>query len=383
MKSKLCVLLLLLCVCFSVFSGTCLADKDYSPYVIEVKVSAGDTVSNLCDSRRIDYYAVRDAILIVNGFASESALSAVSPGQTIYLPRSKAAADSIVALYNSTVSATIPASYVETVTVQQGDTLYSICAEHGLTYNTCQEAIKKLNLWSSDYRLSSIYAGQEILIPSSDEATAAIMAAVSESAAAESGIDASSEDHFEYYLAAHTVAAGETIQSVCSQLGILYSAEVDEMLRAINNLDASGSLPVGSSCLVPSKTASGASYMVYSHKVVFGDTIENLCEKYAVRYADSRRLLQGLNPGAALNALRVGEEILLISPAPVSAPASASSAQTSSSAAIPVSPSTPYPAATSYPAASYPASSYPAASYPATFNAVSPEAEPEIVITVK
>ena len=119
MKRKLSGFLFLLCIFFSVFSGTCSAEKDYSPYVIEVKVNAGDTVSNLCDSRRIDYYAVKDALLIVNGFASEAGLSAVSPGQTLYLPRSKADADSILALYNSTVSTTIPASYVQKVTVQK------------------------------------------------------------------------------------------------------------------------------------------------------------------------------------------------------------------------------------------------------------------------
>ena len=108
MKKKLSGFLFLICICFSIFSGYCCAEKDYSPYVIEVKVNAGDTVSNLCDSRRIDYYAVKDALLIVNGFASEAGLSAVSPGQTIYIPRSKADADSILALYNSTASATIP-----------------------------------------------------------------------------------------------------------------------------------------------------------------------------------------------------------------------------------------------------------------------------------
>ena len=65
MKTKLLGVLVLLPLLFSIFSGVCLAEKDYSPYVIEVQVSAGDTVSNLCDSRRIDYYAVKDAILIV------------------------------------------------------------------------------------------------------------------------------------------------------------------------------------------------------------------------------------------------------------------------------------------------------------------------------
>ena len=43
MKTKLLWLLVLLSLLFSAFPGICLAEKDYSPYVIEVQVSAGDT----------------------------------------------------------------------------------------------------------------------------------------------------------------------------------------------------------------------------------------------------------------------------------------------------------------------------------------------------
>ena len=370
MKKNLSGFLFLLCLFLSVFSVFCHAEKDYSPYVIEVKVSAGDTVSNLCDSRRIDYYAVKDALLIVNGFASEAGLSAVSPGQTLYIPRSKADADSILALYNSTASATIPSSYVEKVTVQKGDTLSSICDAHQLTFSICKEAIKKLNLWSSDSRLSSIYVGQEILLPSSDAAAAAITETVAKAADSGSSSAAPSEDPFEYYLISHTMASGETMQSVCSQLGILYSSEVTDMLKAINNLTDLNAAAAGKAYLFPSKAPNNASYMVYSHKVVFGDTIEKLCEAHQVRYAQVRSLLQGLNPGSSVVALRVGEEILLVAPAPVSA-----------APASPV-PTVYYPVATPNTAgASTPASAY---SGSATTSAYpSSTAEPEIIITVK
>ena len=381
MKKKLSGFLFLLCVCFSIFSGYCCAEKDYSPYVIEVKVNAGDTVSNLCDSRRIDYYAVKDALLIVNGFASEAGLSAVSPGQTIYIPRSKADADSILALYNSTASATIPSSYVEKVTVQKGDNLTSICKDHNLTYSVCQEAIKKLNLWSSDSRLSSIYVGQELLLPTSDAAAVAIMETVS-NAAAGSASKTSGEDSFEYYLISHTMAAGETMQSVCGQLGILYSAEVADMLKTINNLPDPNSAAAGKACLFPSKTSNSAAYTVYSHKVIFGDTIEKLCEAHHVRYAEIRSLLQGLNPGTSLIALRVGEEILLAEPAPA-ASVSVSVTPAPASASVPVAVVS-SPAPVSVPASSYPGSVAPSSpSYPAASNPTSSEAIPEITITVK
>ena len=381
MKKKLSGLLFLLCVCFSIYSGYCYAEKDYSPYVIEVKVNAGDTVSNLCDSRRIDYYAVKDALLIVNGFASEAGLSAVSPGQTIYIPRSKADADSILALYNSTSSATIPASYVEKVTVQKGDNLTSICKDHNLTYSVCQEAIKKLNLWSSDSRLSSIYAGQELLLPTSDAAAIAIMETVA-NAATGSASKTPGEDSFEYYLISHTMASGETMQSVCGQLGILYSAEVADMLKTINNLSDPNNAAAGKACLFPSKTSNNAAYTVYSHKVVFGDTVEKLCEAHHVRYAEVRSLLQGLNPGSSLIALRVGEDILLAEPAPASS-VSVLVTPSPASASVPVSVVS-SPAPVSVPASSYPGSVAPSSpSYSAASNPTSSEAIPEITITVK
>ena len=377
MKTKLLWLLVLLSLLFSAFPGICLAEKDYSPYVIEVQVSAGDTVSNLCDSRRIDYYAVKDAILIVNGFASEAALSAVSPGQTIYLPRSRADADSIRALYHAESSAAIPASYTVKVTVQKGDTLSSICEDHHLTFSVCQEAIKKLNLWSSDSRLNSIYVGQELLLPSSDDAAAAITKALAEATTSNPASAAAPRDTFEYYLIAHTMASGETLQSVCSQLGILYSEEVAAMLRLINGLSDLSAASAGKTCLFPSKTPNNAAYQVYSHTVVFGDTIEKLCEAHQIRYADVRSLLQGLNPASSLAALRIGEALLLVSPAvsaTVTAPTSVSvPAPVSSPGAVSYPVSTPYPGSTSYPVPT---------SYPITSPAFS-EAAPEITITVK
>ena len=265
--------------------------------------------------------------------------------------------------------------------MQKGDNLTSICKDHNLTYSVCQEAIKKLNLWSSDSRLSSIYVGQELLLPTSDAAAVAIMETVS-NAAAGSASKTSGEDSFEYYLISHTMAAGETMQSVCGQLGILYSAEVAEMLKTINNLPDPNNAAAGKACLFPSKTSNSAAYTVYSHKVVFGDTIEKLCEAHHVRYAEIRSLLQGLNPGSSLIALRVGEEILLAEPAPA-ASVSVSGTPAPASASVPV-PVVSSPAPVSVPASSYPGSVAPSSpSYPAASNPTSSEAIPEITITVK
>ena len=219
MRKTLCFLLLF-CLILPLFAASAYAAKDYTPYIIEVEISAGDTISDICDSYSIDYYAVKDAILVVNGFADEKALSAVSPGQKIFIPRSRADADSIMALYESTISAVIPSEYVIKVKVEKGETLYSICEAHHLTYSVCREAIKSLNLWSGDFRLDAIYAGQEILLPISDAVAVEISEAVATAVDANINVSTTSGDKFEYYLISHTMTSGESVRSVCGMLNV-------------------------------------------------------------------------------------------------------------------------------------------------------------------
>ena len=306
--------LLLVCLIITFFSAGAYAAKDYSPYVIEVEISAGDTVSDICDSYSIDYYAVKDAILIVNGFADEKALSAVSPGQTIYIPRSRTDADSIMALYESTISAVIPSEYIIRVTVEKGDTLYSICEAHNLTFSVCREAIKSLNLWSGDFRLNAIQAGQEILLPVSDAVAAEISAAVATAVDANINVSTVSGDKFEYYLISHTMTGGETVKGVCDSLNVKYSTEVAEMLKTINGLSDLSKVQAGRAYLFPSLSAESAVYAVYSHKVAAGDTVGSLCTAYGVKYADVVNILQGLNPKASLTSVMLGSEFLLVAP---------------------------------------------------------------------
>ena len=313
MRKTLCFLLLF-CLILPLFAAGAYAAKDYTPYIIEVEISAGDTISDICDSYSIDYYAVKDAILVVNGFADEKALGAVSPGQKIFIPRSRADADSIMAPYESTISAVIPSEYVIKVKVEKGETLYSICEAHHLTYSVCREAIKSLNLWSGDFRLDAIYAGQEILLPISDAVAVEISEAVATAVDANINVSTTSGDKFEYYLISHTMASGESVRSVCGMLNVRYSVEVAEMLKTINNLSDLGKVQAGRAYLFPSLSADSAVYAVYAHTVTAGDTVGSLCTAYGVKYADVVNILQGLNPKASMTSIRLGSEFLLVAP---------------------------------------------------------------------
>ena len=314
MKIRFISVFLVFCLIFSAVSAGAWAAKDYTPFIVEIEVGQGDTISDICDSYGIDYYAVKRAILIVNGLGNDDSLNAVRPGQKLFIPRSRSDADSIIALYEATITAVIPSSYVVRYTVEKGDNLYNICEAHHLTYSTCKEAIKSLNLWSGEFRLNSIYAGQEILLPVTDAAAIEITETVAKAVDANINVSTTSGDRFEYYLISHTMASGETVRGVCDSLSIKYSNDVANLLQTINGLANLGSVQAGKAYLFPSKSADGAVYAVYSHTVAAGDTTGNLCSAYGVQYAEVNKILQGLNPKMSLTAIQKGAEMLLVAP---------------------------------------------------------------------
>lgn len=314
MKKKLLCALLVICMALPLFSGSAWAAKDYSPYIVEVEISAGDTVSDICDSYSIDYYAVKDAILIANGFATEDAISAVHPGQKIFIPRSRADAEAIINLHDAVVSAVIPASYVIRHTVQKDETLTAICTAHRLDFDTCKSAIKSINNWKSDSKLNGIYNGQEIYLPASDAAATAITAAVEKAVDANINVSIASADELQYYLISYTMAAGDTVKNVCDALGVKYSPEVAAMFQTINNVGNISMVQAGRDYLFPSLSAENAEYAVYKHKITDGDTVGDLCTAYGVNYNKVTAILQGLNPKLSMTSIPRDGSILLVAP---------------------------------------------------------------------
>ena len=101
MKKRLISILLLLCLVTAVLPLQAFAAVDYSPYVTEVTINRGDTISALCRARGMNYESVKKAILLLNGYAKEASLNAVKVGQKIVLPVSAEAAKTVVALYET------------------------------------------------------------------------------------------------------------------------------------------------------------------------------------------------------------------------------------------------------------------------------------------
>ena len=312
---KILGILLVMCMLIPMlgaFNEGAYAAKDYSAYVDTVEISKGDTVYSIVSGRGMEYSDVLQAVLIVNGFSNEKSLSAVKPGQEILIPKSAEAAEAIISLYNAIATAVIPASYVTEYKVCSGDSMSSICNSLNLTYGTCKYAIMSLNGWTDEVKLAKIYVGEEIRFPVSDDAAVVINSTISEAKEDNMHIAANSSDEFEYFLVKHQMAKGETIKSVCKAYGIDYTASLGEKIKALNGLSDISKVQAGVSYLFPSESSTGAVYAVYSHKIVSGDTMNDLCSAYSVKYNDVADMLAALNPKINLSAIKTGRTISLL-----------------------------------------------------------------------
>ena len=309
---KVIAVFLFLALVFPLLGAQALAAKDYSDYVTQVEIKEGDTLYAICKAKGMDFDAVKAAILIVNGFSNEQRLNAIRPGQKMYIPNSADAAKTILSLSSSTTTVVVPKDNVVTVTVQKGDTIFSICAAQKLNYRSVKDAIKDLNNMTSDDQLSRIYVGQTLYLPVSDAVAGSISKAVIKAADSNINVSKTTEDKFEYYLVSYKMASGDTAQSVSAGLGGTYSGDMAEVIKGINSLSDLSRMQAGRSYLFPSASPAGAAYAVYSHVIVSGDSVANLCTSYGVDYAKVSSLLQGLNPKMNLAAIQAGRKILLV-----------------------------------------------------------------------
>ena len=309
---KLISILLLLCLIVTVFPFSAFA-ADYTPYATQVVVNKGDTVSALCRARGLDYDSVQTAILILNGYAKTASLNAIRPGQVLYLPKTADDAKAIVALHAQEG----PANAIQ-YTVKSGDTIFSICTALRINYSASKDEIKKLNNWTSDADLSKIYVGQKIYFPMTTNTaaqttttTGAATTATTTTTTAQTAAR-NTKDTLEYYIVTHKMERGETVNSVCDALGAKYSPRVSDIVKALNNLTNLSSVQAGKEYYFPSTSPYNASYALYTHTIVSGDTTSKLCNAYGVKYETVRELLERLNPSFKLTSIPVGKKMTLI-----------------------------------------------------------------------
>lgn len=244
------VLSFVLCVIMvaSLFTGmVSSASADYDTVTYSVK--NGDYLFKICKGYGLDYYACKNAIMILNGFVSEAQLNRLTVGQAITLPASNA------------IAATVKGSTSTTTTTTQTVTI------NGVTTTT-----------SSTSTLSGVSANYAVA----------------------------------YYLIPHVMQYGETLASVCNDLGTSYGA-YSSVILAANGITNANNVWAGKTVYIPSTKAptAGACYAVVAHTVSSGETMTSICSQYGQSYNANATLINGLNRSTNLNKIYVGQTLYI------------------------------------------------------------------------
>ena len=221
---------------FAGISVTASADGE----IVNYPVKSGDYLFKICRNQGLDYYACKSAIMALNGFTSETQLNRIYVGQTIKLPASNA------------VAATVTTTTVTTTTV--GGTPVSSTT-------------------------STVVAGG---------------------------------DEVAFFIVPHTVVSGETLYSICNSLGTSY-AKYSQQILDMNGIKSVTHVWAGKTIYIPvEKQPTSGTYMtVVKHKVQSGDTMTSICNNLGIGYSANYKLIDGLNDDVNLNYIKVGQTVLV------------------------------------------------------------------------
>ena len=247
--------------------------------IITHTVQNGEYLFKICKAYGLDYYQCKNAIMLLNGFTSETQLNKLSVGQKIKLPANNAVASTVKTTTTTTVSTSTTTGSTTTTT-----TTTSVSGTTGA-------------------------------------------AGVAGSAAAYSPV---------LYIVPHKIVYGDILDKICSAYGSNYYS-YSSMILAMSNITNPASIKTGNIVYVPTLKVPtvGAYYVVISHTVKSGETASTICNSYGMNYAKNKILIDGLNYGKNLNSIYVGQSILIPVPntAYTSTAPSTTTTSTSSSAA--------------------------------------------------
>lgn len=229
---------------FTGFAATASADGD----MVEYAVKSGDYMFKICKNQGLDYYACKNAIMILNGFTSETQLNRIYVGQKIKLPASNAAAATVktttsttttiggttvgTTTTTTTASGDAVAFYLVPHAVASGETLASICNGLGTSYAQNANKILAMNGIKS---VTRVYAGKTVYIPVTSVPSGTY-----------------------YSVVAHKVVSGDTMTSVCNSYGMNYNSNYT-LINGLNEGTNLNSIKVGQTVYVPtSKSVSGS-----------------------------------------------------------------------------------------------------------------------------
>ena len=188
------------------------------------------------------------------------------------------------------------------VTLQKGDTVYSLCQAYGLDFYAQKDAIMVLNGMDREMQMNTLRAGDSITLPSAALNTRGYTPNV-----------ISSEDRIEYYVIPYVIQKGDSLANVYRLWGLRFEKYADA-IRSLNGVDNLDLLYVGAIYLLPT-TEENLKTDVYttvmSHVMKPGETAWDVFSGYGVDFFNNIARLKNYNGGADLTKLQAGEKLLI------------------------------------------------------------------------
>ncbi len=185
------------------------------------------------------------------------------------------------------------------LTLEKGDTVYSLCEEMGLRYNANRDLIMKLNGFRSEYQLYNIKAGDTLIMPASSYDKRDYGLAVG--------------DTVKYYVLPYSFNEGDSISKVYNCWGLRYEDYADD-IRAINNISNLDTIYIGALLWLPTTAENliGSNYtIVMSHIMQKGDNVHDIVTGYGLDYDNSCSALMKYNGIGDLTKVKAGQELLI------------------------------------------------------------------------
>ena len=267
-------------------------------------VAAGDTVYNLCVSYGLNYFTYSSLIQALN---STTSLTNFYVGQTLYLPvyvsGAKPSADP-----SKTTPAPGSGTITGTITAVTGSTL----TVNGIVFGYKGASLEGQALVGATATVTytesgGVYSATKVVI--SKGGGTASPGAVTPSPTPK--IEIPEGDTLSYYVANCVVQTGETISSICANLGVDYNAVANDIIR-LSNIQNVNNVRVGQTVRIPMTTVPKTShYKIMEHQLKAGDTMYDLAIKYGLNYNTSLDFLQRLNNTTNLANYYVGQTVYL------------------------------------------------------------------------
>lgn len=290
-------------------------------------VKAGDTFITICEEHGLNFFAIKNQLMKLNGFKNASQLDSLRVGQTVKLPGSGSTPSTPgtpetpdkPSTPSTDGGTTTPAPSVDyktiSHTVGEWDTLLKVCGSYGMNFYTVKYAIMKLNGFTSKRQLDILSNGQVIKLPASEDDAKLVMSASTTTTkpsggstdGASTGSGSATGESVAYYLIPYTFQPGDTVYNICLSMGVDFEKNSD-LIKKLNSIKDYRSIADGKVLLIPSPKApeSGNYYKVVAHKLVSGETAESVTAGYGLDYSKVLNMMKLVNGKDSLEMIYAG-----------------------------------------------------------------------------